>query len=160
ILGAGADQFIWNPGDASDLVEGGTGTDTLQFNGSNISESLAIFATGARTMVTRDIAAVTMDLDGVEHIQFKLSGGNGRLSVGDPTGTSVTQVAIDLSIGGVGDSAADAVTVNGTAGNDHIAVGINGLSVIVQGLAAQVVIAGAEPALDTLLVNGLDGNDS
>src|ERR1700761_5959560 len=34
LLGAGHDTFVWNPGDASDTVEGQSGTDSLDFNGS------------------------------------------------------------------------------------------------------------------------------
>src|SRR5262245_31775846 len=37
-LGAGNDRFIWNPGDGSDVVEGQSGFDTLEFNGSNVGE--------------------------------------------------------------------------------------------------------------------------
>src|SRR5262249_42233109 len=31
--GTGNDTFVWNPGDASDIIEGQGGIDTLQFNG-------------------------------------------------------------------------------------------------------------------------------
>src|ERR1043165_470167 len=74
-LGAGTDRFIWNPGDASDLVDGGTGTDTLQFTGSLMNETFDIFANGARALLTRDIGAVSMDLDSIERIQLRTLGG-------------------------------------------------------------------------------------
>src|SRR5262249_16137633 len=44
LLGSGNDTFIWNPGDASDTVEGQAGTDTLVFNGANIAETIDISA--------------------------------------------------------------------------------------------------------------------
>src|SRR4051812_32908388 len=40
LLGAGDDTFQWDPGDASDTVEGQAGTDTMQFNGANIAERI------------------------------------------------------------------------------------------------------------------------
>src|SRR5215218_8149131 len=70
LLGAGDDIFIWNPGDANDVVEGQDGTDTLQFNGANIVENINITANGPRGRFTRDVANITMDINGVEHVNF------------------------------------------------------------------------------------------
>ena len=39
-LGDGADVVQWDPGETSDVVNGGAGTDRLAFNGSNIAERL------------------------------------------------------------------------------------------------------------------------
>src|SRR5262249_54871540 len=163
LLGAGDDTFVWNPGDGSDTVEGQAGTDTLVFNGANVSENIDISANGSRVRFSRDVANITMDLNGIEHIQFAALGGADNIVVNDLTGTDVTQVAIDLAgtLGGTaGDGAADSVTVNGTAGDDHISVVNSGASVVVNGLAAQVTIAHAEGANDSLVINGLGGNDT
>ncbi len=92
-LGTGDDTFIWNPGDGSDVVEGGDGTDTLQFNGSNASENINISANGTRARLFRDVGGVTMDLNGIEHIQLNALVGPDNITVGDLTGTGVTQVA-------------------------------------------------------------------
>ena len=73
-LGDGNDTFIWNPGDGSDTVEGQAGTDTLLFNGSNANENIDISANGGRVRLFRDVGNVTMDLNGVEHIQFNAAG--------------------------------------------------------------------------------------
>ena len=124
-LGSGDDTFVWNPGDGSDTVEGGAGTDTLVFNGANVNEKVDISANGGRVRFTRDVASITMDLNSVEHIDFTARGGADNVTVGDLTGTGVTQVAIDLAAtpgSNVGDGAADSVTVNGTAGNDTVQV--------------------------------------
>ncbi len=51
------------------------------------------------------------------------------------------------------------MTVNGTNGDDHISVVSSGSSIVVNGLAAQVTINSAEAANDTLVINGLAGND-
>jgi Ca2+-binding RTX toxin-like protein len=163
VLGNGNDMFIWNPGDGSDVVEGGAGTDRLVFNGANIAEKVDISANGQRVRFSRDIANITMDLNGVERIDFHALGGADNITVNDLTGTGVTQVAIDLSAtpgSGQGDGAADSVTVNGTAGGDSISVATSGASVVVNGLSAQVTIAGAEGANDSLVISGGAGNDT
>jgi Ca2+-binding RTX toxin-like protein len=163
LLGNGNDTFIWNPGDGSDTVEGQAGTDTLVFNGANINERMDISANGQRVRLTRDVGNIVMDLNGVEHIQVNALGSADTITVNDLTGTDVKQVAIDLSApagSGQGDGAADSVTVNGIVGDDHITVASSGASVVVNGLAAKVTIAGAEGANDSLTVDGLAGNDT
>jgi Ca2+-binding RTX toxin-like protein len=162
-LGNGNDTFVWNPGDGSDVVEGQAGTDTLVFNGSNVGERMDLSANGSRARLFRDVGNVTMDLNGVEHVQIAALGGADTITVNDLTGTDVTQVAIDLagtSGGSVGDGQPDAVIVNGSAGDDQINVVSSGASVVVKGLAAQVSIAHAEGANDSLTINGLAGNDT
>jgi Ca2+-binding RTX toxin-like protein len=160
--GAGDDTFIWNPGDGSDTVDGGDGTDTLVFNGANVNENISITANHGHVKFSRDVGNVTMDLNSVEHIDFNALGGADNVTVGDLTGTGVTQVAIDLASqpgSGVGDGAADSVTVNGTSGSDNIQVSGAGGSVTVAGLSATVTLAGSEGANDKLIVEGGAGND-
>jgi Ca2+-binding RTX toxin-like protein len=162
-LGAGDDTFVWNPGDGSDVVEGQAGNDTLLFNGANVSEKIDISANGGRVRFFRDVATVTMDLNDVETIQFNALGGADNIVVNDLNGTDAKLVSIDLSAtagSGTGDGAADTVTVDGTAGVDHITVSGDATSVLVQGLPAQVAIKGAEGSNDSLLVNGLGGDDT
>jgi Ca2+-binding RTX toxin-like protein len=161
LLGNGDDSFVWNPGDGSDVVEGGAGTDTLVFNGANIAERMDIGANGQRVLMTRDVGSVVMDLNGVEHIQVNALGGADAITVGDLTGTGVTQVGVDLSAAagsGLGDGAADAVTANGTAGGDRIALASTGSAIVVGGLAARLTVNGVE-AIDQLTVNGGVGDD-
>jgi Ca2+-binding RTX toxin-like protein len=160
VLGSGNDTFIWNPGDGSDVVDGGSGTDTLVFNGANVSENMSISANGSHASLFRDVGNVTMDLNSVEKIQIAALGGADNITVNDLTGTGVKQVAINLSLQGVGDGQADTVTVDGTSGNDHINIVSNGTSVVVSGLPAQVTVDGAEANNDRLVIAGLDGNDT
>ena len=162
LLGAGDDTFIWNPGDASDKVEGQAGTDTLRFNGANIGESIDISANGSRARLTRDFGNVTMDLNGVEHIDVNALGGADTINVHDLSGTDVTVVNIDLESApgsGVGDSAPDKITIDGTAGNDVIQIVGDASGVTIFGLAATVHITGFDAATDQLVINGLAGDD-
>ena len=126
LLGAGDDVFQWDPGDGSDTIEGQGGLDTLNFNGANINERIDISANGGRVRFTRDIANITMDLNGVETIAFKALGGVDTITVNDLAGTNVTTVALDLqAAAGGGDGAADTVIVKGGVGGAQIQV--NGL---------------------------------
>src|SRR6266436_8477618 len=113
----------------------------LVFNGANINERMDISAIGARARLTRDVANITMDLDGIENIQVAALGNADTITVNDLTGTDAKQVNIDLSAtpgSGQGDGAADKVIVNGTAGDDTVTVTSSGASVVVNGLAAKV----------------------
>jgi len=40
--------MIWNPGEGTDLMEGGDGNDTAQVNGGNGAEVFTITANGSR----------------------------------------------------------------------------------------------------------------
>src|SRR3954447_19068319 len=62
-LGAGNDVFQWDPGDGSDVVDGNGGNDRLDFHGSNIGEQMAVSPNGDRVRFTRNVAAITMDVD-------------------------------------------------------------------------------------------------
>ena len=119
MLGAGDDTFVWNPGDGSDIIEGQDGSDTMLFNGANINEKIDISANGGRVRFTRDVAAITMDLGGVENIQFNALGGADAITVNDLTGTGAQRVNLDL---GANDGAADTVVIDATGASDVITV--------------------------------------
>ncbi|HET7204015.1 MAG TPA: calcium-binding protein, partial [Steroidobacteraceae bacterium] len=162
-LGAGDDVFQWDPGDGSDTVEGQDGIDTLRFNGSNTGEIYEVAANGGRARLTRNVGIVTMDLDDVERIDVNALGSNDTIVVGDLAGTDITQVNVNLAgtLGGiVGDAVADTVVATGTGNGDVIDVFGSGTSVSVLGLSATVNVTNVDTTLDTLVVNGLGGNDS
>jgi Ca2+-binding RTX toxin-like protein len=159
-LGAGDDTFQWNPGDGSDVVEGQGGRDTMVFNGSDAAEKIDISADGSRVRLTRDVGAVTMDLNGVEQVDFNALGGADTITVNDLSGTDLKEVNLDLNAAtGAGDGQADSVTVNGTNGDDHVEVLGSGDTVMVDGLPAFVTVSGSEGDRDQLIVNALGGDD-
>ena len=162
LLGDGEDVFQWDPGDGSDIVEGGSGSDKLLFNGSAGNEIFAASANGARVIFTRNLGNIVMDLDDMETLEINALGGTDQLTVNDLSGTDVNLVKVNLAgtIGGTaGDNAADMVTANATNGDDIIDVFGAGSSVSVLGLAARIDITGSEGANDSLVINGLGGND-
>jgi hypothetical protein len=135
----------------------------MQFTGSNVDEHIDISANGQRVRFFRDIGNVTMDLNGVEQIDFQALGGADTITVNDLTGTDVTQVNLDLAAppgSGVGDGQADTIIVNGTAQADTIQIAGTGSSYSVSGLSAIVNVQGSEGANDQLVVNALGGDDS
>src|SRR5262249_11941753 len=161
LLQAGDDVFVWNPGDGNDIVEGQDGTDELLFNGANINENIDISANGQRVRFTRDVANVTMDLNGTERITFNALGGIDKVVVGDLTGTAATDIFVNLSgsrtAPGVGDGKPDVVTVTGTPGNDTITGVIVGNELQLTGLTAVTHVSGSDATGDKVLVNGGGG---
>ena len=157
-MGAGDDTFQWDPGDGNDTVEGQDGNDTMLFNGSNIGEKIDVSANGDRVRFTRDVAAITMDLNDVEHVVFNALAGADQVTVNDLSGTDTTQV--DVNLGAVGDGAADNVIVNGTAGSDVVQLFSDAAGIHVLGLAgATVTVTGGEAALDTVTIRAGAGDD-
>src|SRR5262249_61454263 len=101
------------------------GFDTLQFNGAAIAENIDISANGDRVRFFRDVATVTMDLNGVERVEFNALGGPDIIKVHDLSGTNATQVVVNLAgtLGGsTGDGAPGQGIAHGTQGDNHISI--------------------------------------
>ena len=163
LMGSGDDTFVWDPGDGSDIVEGQDGNDTMVFNGAAAAEQVEVSANGSRLKFFRNPANITMDTASVETVDFNALGGADQINVNDLTGTGVSKLNLDLAaaLGGTtGDGQADRVTVNGTAGNDIIAVNGDTNSINVAGLATAIAIRHAEVANDRLEINTLAGTDT
>jgi Ca2+-binding RTX toxin-like protein len=159
-MGAGDDTFVWNPGDDNDTLEGQDGFDSLLFNGANVAENINIFANGGRVLFNRDIANVVMDLNDVESIDFNALGGADKITIGDLSGTDVSEININLAgPAGGGDGAADTITINATNGDDVVVVFGDASGVSVLGLAAQVNIVGFDPLMDRIEIKTLAGAD-
>src|SRR5262249_51088662 len=134
--------------------------DQMLFFGANISDSIDVSANGHRVRFFRNPGNVTMDLNGVEDVEFRALGGADNIVVNDLTGTDVTEIGLDLrGPNGGADGQADTVTVNGTQGADRFGVAgdVGGLHVF--GLHANVNIFFQDPALDQLTLDGQAGND-
>jgi hypothetical protein len=160
-LGSGSNTVVWNPGDGSDTINGQSTNNTLLFNGSNIGENITLSANGTGSRLTRDVAAVTLDMQGVQTVDINALGGADNLTINPLTGTGVTQVNIDLASppgSGTGDGAADSVIMNGTAAADTFNIAANGSAVEVSGLGTLVHVTGGELANDRIAVNGVGGD--
>ena len=84
----------------------------------------------------RDVGNVTMDLNGVEHVQFNALGGadNDHRQRPDRHRRDAGRDRSAARRAARRRRAADTVMVNGTAGDDHISVVSSGASVVVSGL--------------------------
>lgn len=93
IVGTAADDVIvWNPGSNNDTIDGGPGEDTLAFSGSNIGEIITITADGTGFDLTRDVAGVLLDVDGVEQLDLTTLGGTDTVNTVPLVGTAQSLV--------------------------------------------------------------------
>ena len=160
IGGGGNDTFVWDPGDGSDTVEGQGGTDAMDFNGSNANENIDVSANGTRVRLVRDVAAIAMDLNGIEALNLDTLGGTDTVNVHPLTGTGLTTANVNVAgFDGNPDGSPDNVNVIGTDGPDNATVGGTAGVVKVTGLGETVNVSGGE-AGDGVGVDTLGGNDT
>jgi Ca2+-binding RTX toxin-like protein len=161
LAGDGDDRFQWDPGDGNDaVVDGQVGTDLLDFFGSGAAEQIGLSSNGALARLTRDIAAISLDLAAIEHVAVHALGNTDAIDVGNLSGTAVGTVDADLAaFGGGGDGQIDNVLVRGTEAVDSVSVGSSAGSAAFNGLAAQVRVAGGE-AHDEVTLATLGGEDT
>lgn len=160
LMGGDDDTFQWDPGDGSDVVEGQGGFDTVIFNGANIGEMIDLTANGGRVRLTRNIAGIVLDLNGIESATVNAFGGADTVTVNPLNGTALKNVKVNLAqFDNTGDAAADTVVVNATDKAEVIvATGTQG-GANVTGLAAAVEITGGESAFDRLAIFAFGGDD-
>jgi hypothetical protein len=100
-----------------------------------------------------------MDLHSMENVNIRALGSIDHITVGDLHGTDVDRVNIDLSgFDGGGDGADDLVTIQGTNAADVIHLSMQDGALVVDGLAAQIVVQNFEIG-DQIQVLGLGGDD-
>jgi Ca2+-binding RTX toxin-like protein len=144
------------------VIEGEEGYDTLAFHGANIAEDIAITANNARVQLTRNIASVVTDFDGIEALDLTTVGGADQVTVADLSGTALKRIDLDLAApagAGTPDGAGDVVTLHGTTGDDVAVIAGTSAALQVSGLAATVNIVGADLAADQLVVQLHEGDD-
>jgi Ca2+-binding RTX toxin-like protein len=109
---AGDDRFIWNPGDDTDLIEGGSGNDTSEVNGGGGAEVFTATANGTRVRFDRlDPAPFSLDIGTTENLVVNMNGGDDSFSA---TGNLASLIKITVD-GGAGDD-----TILGSNGIDRL----------------------------------------
>jgi Ca2+-binding RTX toxin-like protein len=154
---AGNDTFVWDPGDASDIVEGQDGFDTLLFNGAPGAEIFAASSNGGRMLVTRNVGNIVMDVDDVEALTVSALGGIDTVTVNSLAPTDIVDVNLNLGVNGLGDGAADAVTINTTVAEDVVQVFGTGQ---IRQPEVDVNLSNGELGNDTVTINTSSGNDA
>jgi hypothetical protein len=156
IGGDASDTFTWNPGDGSDVIEGGSGSDRLVFNGSAADESFTLSSVGTRFELLRSVGGIGMDVADVEEINLNMQGGADQVTVNDLGAASVTLLHVNT---GSADATVDTITLEGSALPDYVQVSaISDSTVLVEGLSVPVDITGYA-INDQLIVNGNGGID-
>ena len=155
---AGDDLMIWNPGDDTDLHEGGAGNDTSQVNGGNGDEQFTVTANGSRVRFDRlNPAPFSIDIGTTENLVLNMNGGNDTFSA---TGNlaALIKVTVDGGAGNdtiLGSNGAD--TLKGGDGDDFID-GQQGNDAIFLGAGNDVMQWDPGDGSDT--VEGQDGTDT
>jgi Ca2+-binding RTX toxin-like protein len=164
VLGAGRDTFQWDPGDGSDVVEGQEGSDNMIFNGSDVSEEISISPNGSLVRFFRNAGNITIDLNGVEEVDFNAFGGPDSITINDLSATDLAVVNLDLNgTARGGDGQGDMLIVNATGGDDSIEIDSfdNGTRIGIAGsLTSFVNITGTEETNDRLTLNTVGGDDA
>lgn len=112
LLGDGNDRVIWNPGDGDDTAIGGSGTDTLEFNGSDDAELMTItMLDNGGFRFFRDLGDITVDTRRVERVEVNALGGNDTID-----GSAQTRSNVELEI----DGGAGRDSLTGGAGDDSL----------------------------------------
>lgn len=173
-LGAGNDKFVStldvfdSPFTArNDIVDGGTGKDTLELRGTFESESLNLSADAGHLIALHNGQDRT-DSVHVENVTWFGFGGNGDggsgddVTVNDLSGTGVVNFTPDFSSPSdatAPNNSADQLRVVGTPGDDHIAVDSFGATINVSGLTPAITPVLLD-AKDVLRIDTLAGNDT
>jgi Ca2+-binding RTX toxin-like protein len=145
---SGNDRLIWNPGDDTDLNEGGDGTDTVEVNGGNGSERFTATANGTRVRFDRlDPAPFTIDIGTSENLTLNANGGDDTF-----TGSNGLAPLIQLVVdGGTGND-----TLTGGDGTDLL-LGGDGNDLVIGGRGNDTALLGAGD--DNFVWNPGDGSD-
>jgi Ca2+-binding RTX toxin-like protein len=154
---AGNDRMIWNPGEGSDLNEGGDGLDTVEVNGGNGAEVFSATANGTRVRFDRITPApFFLDIGTSENLVLNANGGDDTFTGGNGLATLIS-LTID---GGTGND-----SITGGDGNDLL-LGGDGNDLIVGGRGNDTALMGAgddifvwNPGDGSDIVEGQDGHD-
>jgi Ca2+-binding RTX toxin-like protein len=165
---SGNDHMIWNPGDDTDLNEGGAGDDTVLVNGGGATEVFTVTANGARVRFDRlDPAPFSIDIGTSENLVLNANGGDDsfsatgnlaaliKITVDGGTGndTILGSNGIDLLLGGEGDD-----FIDGQQGNDTAFLGA-GHDVFQWDPGDGSDVVEGQDGIDTMLFNGSAGNE-
>ncbi len=159
LMGDGDDLAVWDPGDGSDVIEGQGGDDSMTFNGSAGAEIFTASASGSRLLFQRNLGAIAMDVDDVEHVNLNALAGADTIQVNSLLATDVDSIAVELRVSGISDGATDVVTVTGTSGVDLISVSSVLGIVSIDFAAIHVSVSGSDSSTDSLTVSAGAGAD-
>ena len=162
------DEFIWNPGDDTDLNEGGAGIDTVEVNGGNGAEVFTTTANGARVRFDRvSPAPFAIDIGTSENLVLNANGGEDSFSAAGNL-AALIQITVDGGAGNdtlLGSNGADLILggdgddfVDGQQGNDVALMGVGNDTFQWDPGDGSDTVEG-QAGSDTLLFNGSGTNE-
>ena len=170
-LGEGNDKFVSSlnafVGARSDIVDGGTGKDSMEMDGTFASESVSLSPSAGHLIVDHELRD-RIDADNIEDVTWFGFGGldetgaGDAIAVNDLSGTDVVNFTPDFSNPNdptAPNNSADQLSVRATPGDDHITVSGSGANITVSGLTPAVTPVQLRSD-DTLRIDTLDGNDT
>lgn len=153
----GNDRFSWFVGDADDIMDGQTGSDTLDIFGTDgSSEQVTVSAKGAGFAAA--VGAEALSVDGVEVSNIEGRRGGDTFAINDLTASVLRQINLKLG----NDSAQDAVVVNGSSSDEVFAIAPIGNVLRVQktgGVTVDISDANTTSGGDTITLNSAGGAD-
>ncbi|MBE9063587.1 hypothetical protein IQ256_21765 [cf. Phormidesmis sp. LEGE 11477] len=151
--GAGNDRLIWNNGDGSDRMRGGSGQDVTEVNGAlEAGDEFELGANGKRVDFRRvNLGLFQLDINGVESMEINGGGGDDSLTVQSLSETRLKRVNFDGGDGNdfLNGSAADVNILADGGDGDDILIGGSGDDILIGGNGADLLIGG--PGNDILI---------
>ncbi|WP_146522014.1 dockerin type I domain-containing protein [Stieleria varia] len=159
--GADSDLIIWNNGDGSDLMEGGTGNDRVQVNGAGAaasSEMYTVGPNGSRVSLARtNLVAFTLDIAQVEQLDLNTDSSSDNaevVTVNSLVGTDLQVLNLDA-----GGDTNNSFVLNGNDSAETISIGPNeqilGLGPVIN---TTLTVGGASS--DEITINANGGDDT
>jgi hypothetical protein len=168
-LGDGNDRFksvlngSLSGGTRSDIVDGGTGLNTMEVEGAFSSETLNLSADAGHLIVDHSAGRINADnIQDVSWVGFGGLDGGDQVTVNDLSSTDVVNFTPDFTdpLDNTGpNNSADQLTVRGTTAIDHITLNGTGAHITVAGLTPTVTPINLD-AQDTLRIETLTGADT
>lgn len=177
---AGDDRMIWNPGEGTDLNEGGTGNDTVEVNGGNGDEQFTVTANGTRVRFDRvNPAPFSLDIGTSENLVVNMNGGNDTFTAGNGL-AALIKITVDGGTGNdtitggdgsdtiEGQDGTDTMQFNGANINENIDISANGsrlrftrdvANITMDANGVEQVNFAALGGADKITVNDLRGTD-
>lgn len=149
----GNDLALWNVGDGSDIVEGGTGVDIARFTSGDGFFSVSASGSG-KVFVAAGVGggAEIVTLNDVEQLDLRAAAFYNTVTVGDLSGSDVTKVTVDFA------GANDFVAAHASSANNSLTVTAAGTTINIAGLPTLFSVTHAETA-DAVELHGANGND-
>lgn len=166
---SGDDRMIWNPGEGTDLNEGGAGLDTVEVNGGNGAEQFTATANGTRVRFDRVAPApFSIDIGTSEKLTLNANGGDDSFSAAGNL-AALIEITVDGGQGGdnlLGSNGADLLlggdgndVIDGRQGNDTALMGAGDDIFQWDPGDGNDVIEGQD-GLDTMVFNGSNANEN